>query len=159
MLNRPRRWPVQRLSRTETPGSVTGIRGNTLRVYLFVLRRGPCELKDVQNGLGFSTPSLASYHLKRLIEGGYATQDGYGRYLAVKDAAGQILEGYVKVGIVVVPQLLFFAVMFTALVAYFAVMTYQSAAYLPFLVGSSVALVGVLWYETVRVWRRLASWK
>ena len=147
------------MTRAEGPGSGLEIRGNALRVYLYILQHGPCELKDVQSGLGFSTASLASYHLKRLIESGYATQDNYGRYLATKDATGQILEGYVKVGVVVIPQLLFVAVLFTALVAYFAFRAFDSPTYVPLLAGTSVALVAVVWYETVRVWQRLASWR
>jgi hypothetical protein len=135
------------------------VRGNTLRVYLYILQHGPCELKDIQRELGFSTASLASYHLRRLIDVGYAAQDSYGRYLASKDASGEILEGYVKVGTVVVPQLLFASVLFTLLIGYFSVMAYRSASYMPLLAASSVALVAMLWYETARVWRRLASWK
>lgn len=135
------------------------IKGNTLRVYLYILQHGPCELKDVQNSLEFSTASLASYHLRRLIDFGYAFQDSYGRYQASKDTTKQILEGYVKVGVMVVPQLLFFAVLFTALVGFFGFMALSSSSYLPFLVGSSIALVAVLWYETFRVWRKLSTWK
>ena len=145
------------MSRATGPG--LEIRGNTLRVYLYILQHGPCELKDVQGGLQFSTASLASYHLKRLIDAGYASQDAYGRYLAAKDATTQLLEGYVKVGTVVVPQLLFISVLFTALVAYFSYMAAISPSYFPFLVGVSLALVAVAWYETARVWRRLATWK
>ncbi len=147
------------MSQTQGQDAGLGIRGNTLRVYLYILQHGPCELKDVQGGLHFSTASLASYHLKRLIEAGLASQDGYGRYIASRDATRQILEGYVKVGVIVVPQLLFFAVLFSILVGYFAFMTAFSAAYLPLLAGASVALVAVVWYETIRAWRRLATWK
>lgn len=135
------------------------VKGNTLRVYLYILQHGPSELKEVQNALQFSTASLASYHLRRLMEGGYASQDGYGRYIATKDATKQIIEGFVKVGVIVVPQLLFFAVLFSALVAYFSFMSYFSSSYLPFLIVSSAALVVILWYETLRVWRKLSSWK
>lgn len=148
-----------RMSRARGPGPGLEIKGNTLRVYLYILQHGPCELKDVQGALQFSTASLASYHLKRLIDSGYASQDGYGRYVAAKDATKELLEGYVKVGAVVVPQLLFLSVLFTAVIGYFAFMTVSSSAYLPFLVGSSVALVAVMWYETARVWRRLDTWK
>jgi hypothetical protein len=147
------------MSKKSEPENGFRIRGNTLRVYIYILQHGPCELKDVQGGLGFSTASLASYHLGRLIDAGYASQDGYGRYLASKDMTKQILDGYVKVGVMVVPQLLFFAVLFTALVGYFAFMAVNSSSYLPFLVVTSVALVVVIWYETVRVWRKLSTWK
>ena len=147
------------MSRAQGPGPRLEIKGNTLRVYLYILQHGPCELKDVQGGLEFSTASLASYHLRRLIDAGYATQDSYGRYLATKDTTKQLLEGYVKVGALVVPQLLFISVLFTALVGYFSLMAFSASSYLPFLVGSSLALIVVVWYETVRVWRRLATWK
>ena len=147
------------MSRAQGPGPGLEIKGNTLRVYLYILQHGPCELKDVQGGLEFSTASLASYHLRRLIDAGYATQDSYGRYLATKDTTKQLLEGYVKVGALVVPQLLFISVLFTALVGYFSLMAFSASSYLPFLVGSSLALIVVVWYETVRVWRRLATWK
>jgi hypothetical protein len=147
------------MSRAQGPSPGLEIKGNTLRVYLYILQHGPCELKDVQGGLQFSTASLASYHLKRLIDAGYASQDGYGRYLATKDTTKQLLEGYVKVGAVVVPQLLFLSVLFSALVGYFSYMVVSSSAYLPFLVGSSLALVAVVWYETIRVWRRLSTWQ
>ena len=147
------------MSKGQAPEVGLGLKGNTLRVYLYILQHGPCELKDVQGGLGFSTPSLASYHLKRLIDAGYASRDAYGRYAAAKDATKQLLEGYVKVGTMVVPQLLFFAVLFTILEGYFAFMTVSSAAYLPLLLGTSAVLVAVVWYETVKVWRKLATWR
>src|SRR5712692_3779289 len=89
-----------------------GLKGNTLRVYLHLLRHGPCELRDVQRSLEFSTPSLASYHLNRLIQAGYAAQNENGQYYSVKDASGEILEGYMRIGAVLVPQLSFFAVLF-----------------------------------------------
>ena len=135
------------------------IKGNTLRAYVYLLRSGASELRDVQRGLGFSSPSLASYHLGRLVEAGYASQDGYGRYLAVQGATNEILEGYTKMGGVVVPQLFFFAVLFTVMIGFFAFMALTYPSYVPWLVGASAAMVLAFWYEVARVWRRLASWK
>jgi hypothetical protein len=134
------------------------IRGNTLRVYVYLLKSGASELREVQRSLGFSTPSLASYHLNRLVEAGYATQDAHGRYLVAQGATNDILDGYTKLGGVVVPQLLFFSVLFSVVVGFFAFMALSYSAYVPFLVAASVAMILALWYETVRVWRRLASW-
>lgn len=137
----------------------TEVKGNTLRVYLYLLQSGNSDLRDVQHALGFSTPSLASYHLGRLVEAGYAAQNEHGQYYAKQDSSREILEGYTKLGAFVVPQLLFFAVVFTALIGFFAFMSLSYQSYVPLLVLASVAMVLVLWYETVRVWRRLASWK
>ncbi len=135
------------------------VRGNTLRVYLFLLQHSPADLRDVQHSLGFSTPSLASYHLGKLVEGGYASQNEHGQYLVVGGSANEILEGYVKLGSMVVPQLAFFAMLFTGVVGYFALVSLTYPSYVPLLVASSLALVGVLWYETLRVWKRLTTWK
>lgn len=134
------------------------IHGNTLRVYVYLLRTGASELRDVQRALGFSTPSLASYHLGKLVESGYATQDAHGRYLVVQSAANDILDGYTKLGGVVVPQLLFFAILFSVVIVFFAYMSLLYSAYVPLLAAASVAMVLALWYETARVWRRLATW-
>ena len=135
------------------------IRGNTLRVYVFLLKSGPSELRDVQRSLELSSPSLASYHLGRLLEAGYASQDEHGRYLAAQNSSGEILDGYTKLGGVVVPQLFFFAVLFTSVIGFFAYMALSATGYVPLLVGASLAMVLVFWYEVVRVWRRLATWK
>ena len=141
------------------PGRRPDIRGNTLRVYLYLLQHSPADLRDVQHSLNLSTPSLASYHLGKLLEVGYATQNEHGQYLVVGESANTILEGYVKLGAAVIPQLAFFAVLFTVLVGYFALMSLSHPSFVPLLAVSSVAMVVVLWYETLRVWRRLATWK
>jgi hypothetical protein len=140
-------------------GNPSSIKGNTLRVYLYLLHAGECELRDVQRALGFTTPSLASYHLGKLISAGYASQTSHGQYLVVKDSTSEILEGYVKLGTRVVPQLFFFAVLFSALVGFFGFMSLYASGYVPLLVAASLALVAVLWYETLKVWRKLTTWK
>jgi hypothetical protein len=38
-------------------------------------------------------------------------------------------------------------------------MSLSHPEFVPLLIVSSVAMVVVLWYETLRVWRRLATWK
>ncbi|MGD0396916.1 MAG: hypothetical protein ABSB26_08460 [Nitrososphaerales archaeon] len=135
------------------------LKGNTLRVYLFLLSKGPCELRDVQRALGFSTPSLASYHLNKLIEAGYASRNSTGEYCSVKDVSGEVLEGFTRVGGALVPQLTFFSILFTVVIIYFGLMSLSNPGYVRLLVAASIALVAVVWYETARVWRRLASWK
>jgi len=140
-----------------TRKTIPEIKGNTLRVYLFLLRQGPSELREVQRGLGLSTPSLASYHLDRLLTMGYASQNEAGKYYAVREVSGEILEGFSRVGVLLVPQLLFFAVLFTPIIGYFALMSLHSSAFVPFLAAASLCLVAVVWYQTILVWRRLSS--
>lgn len=135
----------------------TEIKGNTLKVYLYLLRHGPSELRDIQRGTNLSSPSLVSYHLGKLSEAGYAKQDEYGKYFAVKDTADKVLEGYSKIGPTVVPQMFFFALLFTILVAFFAFMAVTNSGFIIYLVAVCIAMVIVFWYETARVWRKLAA--
>jgi hypothetical protein len=132
------------------------IRGNTLKVYLYLLKHGPSELRDIQHALNFSSASLASYHLGKLLETGYAKQDEYGKYSAVKEASDKILEGYSKIGPAVVPQLFFFSLLFTILVVFFSLATWSGFDFIPYLVGLSFAMLAVFWFETIRLWRKLA---
>jgi hypothetical protein len=134
------------------------VTGRTLKVFLYLVRKGASELRDVQKDLGFSTASLASYHLGKLVDDGYVTRNERGQYEATKDSEKILLEGYSRVGAVLVPQLFFFAVLFTGVVGFFALMSLMYASYVPLLIAASVAMLAVLWYQTLRIWRRLASW-
>jgi DNA-binding transcriptional ArsR family regulator len=131
------------------------ITGNALRVYLYLITHGPSELREIQRGLGLSTPSLASYHLSRLVEAGYVAQDRDGRYVAIREASTEILQEYSKVGTTLVPRLLFFSFLFTILVAFFSYQALYSNGFTIYLVATSITMVALLWYETLRLWRRL----
>ncbi|MFH0896526.1 MAG: winged helix-turn-helix domain-containing protein [Candidatus Bathyarchaeota archaeon] len=131
------------------------VRGNALKIYLHLLRHGPSELRDIQRGVGLSSASLASYHLGKLSEAGFVKQDGYGKYFALKEASDRVLEGYSRMGSAIVPQLFFFALLFTILVGFFSFEALYNSSFTPYLVAVCAAMVLVFWYETVRLWRRL----
>jgi hypothetical protein len=132
------------------------VRGNALKVYLYLLRHGPSELRDVQRGVGLSSASLASYHLGKLSEAGFVTQDEHGRYLVVKEASDRVLEGYSRMGPAIVPQLFFFALFFTIVAAFFSFEAVYASGFTLYLIAVCAAMILVFWYETVRLWRRLA---
>lgn len=134
------------------------ISGKTLKVFIYIVKKGPAELKDIQRSLSFSTASLASYHVGKLVQLGYVYQDNYGRYVASDEAAKLFLEDYSKIGNLIVPEILFFAVLFTVLISYFSYFSLHSATYIPFLIASSLACVLSLWYQTIKIWRKLSSY-
>ena len=133
------------------------IRGNTLKIYLFLLKRGPSELRDIQRGLDLSSASLASYHLGKLSEANYVKQDDQGKYFAVKDASTKVLEGYSKIGPAVVPQLFFFSLLFTIVAAFLSLETFLGSDFTFWFILVCVAMVAVFWYETMVLWRRLTA--
>ena len=133
------------------------IRGNTLKAYLYLLKHGPSELREVQRALDLSSASLASYHLGKLADAGYVSQDETGKYFAVKDASTKVLEGYSKVGSAVVPQLFFFSLLFTILIAFFSFEYFFGSGFTVWIIIVSIALIALLWYETVVLWRKLTA--
>ncbi|MGB8779946.1 MAG: hypothetical protein WCD81_04770, partial [Candidatus Bathyarchaeia archaeon] len=66
------------------------------------------------------------------------------------------LEGYSRMGPAIVPQLFLFALLFTILVAFFSFEVLNGSGFTVYLVAVCSAMVLVFWYETVRLWRRLA---
>ncbi len=132
------------------------IKGNTLKVFLYLLKHGPSELRDIQRGIGLSSPSLASYHLGKLLESGFVTQNEYGVYSAVKESSDKVLEGYARIGSAVVPQFFFFALLFTILIAFFSYAALYLSGFTPYLIAVSIAMIIIFWYETLRLWRKLA---
>ena len=133
------------------------IRGNTLKVYLYLLKHGPSELREIQRSLNLSSASLASYHLGKLQEAGYVGQDETSKYFAIKEASTKVLEGYSKVGPTVVPQLFFFSLLFTILVAFFSFEYLFGLGFFVWLIVVSIAMIAVLWYETLVLWRKLTA--
>jgi hypothetical protein len=133
------------------------VRGNTLKAYLYLLKHGPSELREVQHGLEFSSPSLASYHLGKLVEANYVSQDEEGKYFAVKDASTKVLEGYSKVGPAIVPQLFFFSLLFSIVAVFFSVESMLGSDFTFWLIVICLAMVAVFWYETIVLWRKLTA--
>jgi hypothetical protein len=134
------------------------IRGNTVRVYLFMLKNGSCELREVQRALKLSTPSLAFYHLSRLVQSGVVSRTEDGRYIVVSDISADLLDGYVKFGRQIIPQLFFLTLIFTAILGYYVYLVWR----LPLDTDDIVTIVYslsiiVLWYETIMAWRRLSG--
>jgi hypothetical protein len=138
--------------------STPAIKGNTVRVYLFVLRNGPCELRDVQRALKLSTPSLAFYHLSRLVQSGVMNRTEDGRYVVVSDISADLLDGYVKFGRRIIPQLFFLSLIFSAILGYYVYLVWRLPLdrddYVTIVYSLSII---VLWYETIKVWRRLSG--
>jgi predicted DNA-binding transcriptional regulator len=129
------------------------LRGKTLKVYLYMLKRGsPVGVREVQRVLALSSPSVASHHIEKLVRLGIVEQDQLGDYLITKKVDPGVLQAFVNVGRFTLPRVGFYAVFFTTIaVAYLL-------SNLDFL--DVYALIGtfggalVLWYELLRVWRR-----
>ncbi|MEM0367560.1 MAG: hypothetical protein QW572_05435 [Candidatus Nitrosocaldus sp.] len=130
-----------------------GLKGKTLQVYLYLLKRDePVGVREIQRDLNFSSPSVASYHLDKLITLSLVAKDDYGRYYIARKAELSILESFVNILGYTIPRLTFFAIFFTTLLITYLVVNHSSLnihALIFAIIASSA-----FWFETIRLWKR-----
>jgi predicted DNA-binding transcriptional regulator len=132
------------------------LKGNTLRVYLHVLKStGNVGVREVQRALRFSSPTLAVYHLDKLVDLGLLEKK-HGEYTLVREVKVGVLKQFVRVGAVMLPRYLFYAMMFTTLLTLYTMYLLMfeevnSSSIFALTLGA----LGVItsWYETLRTWR------
>jgi len=78
----------------------TALNGTTLRVYRYLFRQAgkPVGVHDVQSGLGLSSPSVAHYHIRKLVEDGLA-REGAGGYVVDK----MLFENMIRIRNYIIP--------------------------------------------------------
>jgi len=131
------------------------LKGKTLLVYMHILKGGreTVGVREVQRTLGFSSPSVAAYHLQKLQDLGLV-ENAYGDYRLIKEVKIGVLRSFVSVGGVMLPRFLFYAVLVTSMLFTFLIQFpfSPSREYITTLVMGLVP-AAVLWYETVKIWR------
>lgn len=129
------------------------LKGKTLQVYIYMLKKKePVGVREIQNDLGFSSPSVANYHIQKLLGLNLVSQDEYGRYYLSQKAQVSVLESFVNVGGRTIPRMSFFAAFFTTLLVAYAVLNLQSINV--HALGFAIAAAAAFWFEAVRVWKR-----
>ena len=131
------------------------LKGKTLLVYMHMLKRpnDPVGVREVQRELGFSSPSVSSYHLNKLQDLGLIKNE-YGDYKLVRDIKVGVLRQFITLGGVMLPRYLFYAVLMTTMLITYLIQR-------PFNISQesiSTIVMGlvpsiILWYETVIIWR------
>jgi predicted DNA-binding transcriptional regulator len=137
------------------------LKGNTLRVYVYVVTHRKCGVREVQRALHFSSSSLAQYHLGKLVDLGLVKENS-GEYLLAEEVKTDVLKDFLRVGTFIVPRFIFYAVFFTIVTAFLGL---ELAFYSPSsssssdLGGAEVLFLGLLgfacavfWYEALRAW-------
>ena len=131
------------------------LKGTTLRVYWQVFKSPkPVGVREVQRLIHFSSPSTALYHLEKLRELGVVRKDEYGHYVAVEEIQPSQFRMFIRIGRMMLPRYVFYAVFFVAAVLMYVVQS--------LLVGSDVSIMALIFgfaaalictYEAIRIWR------
>ncbi len=135
------------------------LKGNTLRVYVYALKKRKVGVREVQRALLMSNPSLAQYHLNKLKDLGLVSENN-GEYEVVGEVKVDVMRDFLRLGTLIVPRFIFYAAVFTAFAIYLAFLGYPYFGVVP-VVGWLSAALGVaaaaFWYEAVRAWRSAPS--
>ena len=131
------------------------LKGNTLRVYWALLRSQDrvVGVREVQRSLGFSSPALASYHLRKLQDLGLV-REKLGEYHLVREVKVGVLKQFTKLGTLMLPRYTLYAILFTTLLVFFVSQFREVTFYSIFALIFGGLATAILWYETVRVWRQ-----
>ncbi|MEM2936196.1 MAG: helix-turn-helix domain-containing protein [Candidatus Bathyarchaeia archaeon] len=129
------------------------LKGNTLRVYWTLLKSKERVLgvREVQRALGFSSPALASYHLRKLEELGLVKEER-GEYRLTRDVRVGVLRQFTKIGGFMLPRYVLYATMFTTLLVFYLTQLREVNFYSLFGLIFGILATGILWYETLRTW-------
>ena len=131
------------------------LKGNTLRVYWFLLRssNGIVGARETQRALKFSSPALAVYHLDKLTELGLAEKTN-GEYRLVKAVNVGVLKQFVRFGAFMLPRHFLYATMFTTLMIFYLIQFKHVDFYSTFALVLGSLATGIMWYETLKAWRQ-----
>ncbi len=131
------------------------LKGNTLRTYVALLssEKGVMGVRELQRKLGFSSPALASYHLRKLEELGLVTEDK-GDYRLVKEVKVGILAQFIRLGTYMLPRYVFYAAFFSTLLVYYLLQLRELQFYSIFGLLFGVLGTVIFWFETLRIWKQ-----
>jgi hypothetical protein len=130
------------------------LKGNTLRVYWNLLNSsvefiGP---RQVQRELGFSSPSLAVYHLDKLLDLGLVEKKS-GEYKIKEIVDVGVLKQFMKWKGVIIPRHVTYATLISTLFIFFLTQLRSINFYSLFALIFGSLSTAIFWYESIRVWQ------
>ena len=100
----------------------TGISATTWNVYLYVLTsREPIGVRDVWRELKLSSPSLAQYHVNKLVELDMIIQTRQGKYVASEEKRVETLRSFVLLYGKLIPRLVFYGALIAGILAFYLI--------------------------------------
>ena len=131
------------------------LKGKTLRVYWYMLRNPKeASLREIQRGTNLSSPSLATYHLDKLVGLGLVEVDPHGLFYLKQDVKVGVLRFFIGSGRFLVPRYFCYAIFYSTIIPLFFLLV-------PFILGPiTFILLFVLsfgavtsWIEAFRAWK------
>ena len=94
----------------------------TWNIYLFILTsREPVGVRDIWRRLKLSSPSLAQYHINRLLEFGMIVQTREGKYVASEEKRIEALRSFVLIYGKLIPRLVFYGALIAGILVFYLI--------------------------------------
>ena len=142
---------IKKLNRDELVSNLTG---RTLMIYFVLLNKKLIGVRELQRHLNLSSPSVAKYHLEKLVDL-HLVENRNGVYHLTKKADLPVLTSWVLMGKQMLPKVLFAAILFTSLLIGYLIFVYSywnkdSMFFILF----GLTLMIYLWFEVTIQFRR-----
>ena len=133
---------------------ISNLTGRTLMIYFVLLNKKSIGVRELQRHLDLSSPSVAKYHLEKLVNL-HLAENKNGIYHLDKKADLPLLTSWVLLGKYLFPKALFAAILFTSLfIGYlFFVYSYWNKDSM-FLILFGLILMAYIWFEVIIQFKR-----
>ncbi len=140
---------------TEIEKIASELKGKTLKVYWYLLKNpDESSLRTIQRGAGLSSPSLATYHLNKLVNLGLVSTDPHGLYHLERIVKVGVLRFFVGSGRLLIPRFFFYAAFYTALIPGCLIFLPLSTGPISLLLLSVLSFASITnWIESYRMYR------
>jgi hypothetical protein len=142
---------IENLNRDELVSNLTG---RTLMIYFVLLNKKSIGVRELQRHLDLSSPSVAKYHLEKLVNLNLV-ENRNGIYHLDKKADLPLLTSWVLLGKLFFPKVLFAAILFTSLFVGYLLLVYSywNKDSMFFILFGLILMVYV-WFEVIIQFKR-----
>ena len=135
--------------------------GKTWDVYLCILTSGdPIGVRDIWRDLGLSSPSLAQYHVNKLLELRLIESTPQGKYVTNDEERLEALRSFLALRGMLIPRMVVYAALLSGVLASY-ILFWPWRGDFRDLVTVSVTLfsIAAFLFEAVKQYRGLSTWK
>ncbi|MHA2247415.1 MAG: helix-turn-helix domain-containing protein [Candidatus Hodarchaeales archaeon] len=99
----------------------TMLEGKTLQVYWYLLEQGSASVREIHKALGFSSPGIVYYQIKKLIASGFVSKNEESdKYFVNENIKPGLLNYYVNIRNFVIPRFsIYLSIFLSGFIAFF----------------------------------------
>jgi len=135
--------------------------GKTWDVYLCILTSGdPIGVRDIWRDLGLSSPSLAQYHVNKLLELKLIESTPSGKYVTNDEERLEALRSFLALRGMLIPRMVIYAALLSGVLASYVLFWPWRGDFRDLTVlGVTLFSILAFLFEAVKQYRGLSTWK